>query len=151
MTTRVVSSESAEATDDLGAELAAELLPGDVILLEGDLAAGKTTMVRGFARALGADPEEVASPTFVLVRSYPCHGGRIRQLHHVDLYRLENLVPDLRELGLEELLSDARAVVAVEWPKDAIATWLPADARLWRVSLTVTESGARRIEITAPD
>lgn len=151
MTGRTVLSESAQATERLAADLAAGLHPGDVVFLEGDLAAGKTTFVRGLARALGTDPNDVSSPTFVLVQSYPCAGGSIRFLHHVDLYRLEDRVPDLRELGLEELLSDAEAVMAVEWPKRALGTWIPLDARVWHVRLTVTESGARHIEITAPE
>ena len=148
---RQVNCESAQATENLGGTLAAVLVPGDVVLLEGDLAAGKTTMVRGLARTLGADPEEVSSPTFVLVQSYRCAGGEIRRLHHVDLYRLEDRISDLRELGLEELLSDRQAVVAVEWPKRAVATWIPRDARLWRVRLTVTEEGTRRVEISGPE
>ena len=122
-----------------------------MILFEGDLAAGKTTMVRGLAKALGADPEEVSSPTFVLIQTYGCAGDEIRSLHHVDLYRLEDRIPDLRELGLEELLSDPQAVIAIEWPRRAIASWIPRDARLWRVRLTVTEGGTRRIEINGPE
>ena len=147
---RPVISESARATEKLGDALAADLLPGDVILLEGDLAAGKTTLIRGLAEGLGADRDEVSSPTFVLIQTYLCNVEKIRRLHHVDLYRLEDRVPDLRELGLEELLSDTHAVVTVEWPKGSIATWLPGDSRVWRVRLTVTDEGARHIEITAP-
>jgi len=80
-----------------------------VILLSGELGAGKTAFVRGLARGLGLDPGEVASPTFVLLTSYP---GAIT-LHHADLYRLAGN-GDERELGLEEL-PGARGVLAVEW------------------------------------
>ena len=69
------------------------------MLLHGELGAGKTAFVRGLARGLGADPEEVASPTFVLLTAYP---GRLT-LHHADLYRLAAGAGDEAELGLEEL------------------------------------------------
>jgi tRNA threonylcarbamoyladenosine biosynthesis protein TsaE len=80
-----------------------------VVLLCGELGTGKTTFVRGLALGVGADPEEVASPTFVLLTSYP---GRLT-LHHADLYRLKG-DGDERELGLEEL-PGAGGVLAVEW------------------------------------
>ena len=96
-------------TAALGAHLAATFRGGEVVLLFGELGAGKTAFVRGLARGLGADPEEVASPTFVLRTSYP---GRLT-LHHADLYRLRG-DGDERELGLEEL-PGPRGVLAVEW------------------------------------
>ena len=87
--------------------LGERLRPGDVVLLKGELGAGKTTFVRGVAQGTGSRVE-VASPTFQLVRVYP---GRV-QLAHVDLYRVETGA-ELRDLGLEEL-ADQGAVV-VEW------------------------------------
>lgn len=89
--------------------MAAGFRGGEVVLLSGELGAGKTTFVRGLARGVGADPAEVASPTFVLLTSYP---GRLT-LHHADLYRLAG-GGDERELGLEEL-PGPRGVLAVEW------------------------------------
>ncbi len=100
-------SDSAAATDELGCSLAGELAAGDLVLLAGDLAAGKTTLVRGLLRGLGGDPTEVSSPSFVLLQTYRCRRGRIAALHHVDLYRLADSLAELREIGLEELLSDA--------------------------------------------
>lgn len=143
-------SESASETEKIGREAARVLRPGDVVLLEGELAAGKTTLVRGLVENFGGDPDEVTSPSFVLVQTYPCRGRGIERLHHVDLYRIADQLPDLRELGLDELLSDARAVVAVEWPRDTLAAWIPADARVWRVSLTIGSEDEREIEITPP-
>ena len=58
---------------------------------------------------------------------------------------------DLREIGLEELLSDVEAIIAVEWPKNTLATWIPEDARTWRVAITTGDDDARRIEITPPN
>ena len=100
-------SRSAAETEALGEELAAGLARGDLLLLAGELGAGKTTFVRGLARGLGI-VSGVQSPTFQLVRVYQ---GRI-QLAHVDLYRLE-AGADLADLGLDDLLD--QGVVAVEW------------------------------------
>lgn len=136
------------ATEGIGEQLAAELLPGDLLCLQGDLAAGKTTFVRGLIRGLGGDADEVSSPTFVIVQSYPCPGPLIGMLHHVDLYRLDGSAATLRETGLEELLSDPGSVVAVEWPKPMITTWLPGSSRTWSIRISAgSEQELRRIEI----
>ena len=146
----IVSSRSADATESIGGDLARKLSGGDVLLLEGDLAAGKTTLVRGLVRALGGDTGDVSSPTFVLLQSYRCDGDSVEVVHHVDLYRLGEQISDLREIGIEEILSEPAAIVAVEWPKDALATWIPRDARVWRVVITTEADDTRRIEITSP-
>ena len=101
-----VSNSPAE-TEDLGRLMGERLRLGDVVLLVGELGAGKTTFVRGMAEGTGSKAA-VASPTFQLVRIYP---GRV-QLAHIDLYRVENPA-ELADLGLEEL-ADHGAVV-VEW------------------------------------
>jgi tRNA threonylcarbamoyladenosine biosynthesis protein TsaE len=146
-----ISSRSAGATEASGRDLATRLRAGDVVLLEGDLAAGKTTFVRGLVDGLGGSADAVSSPTFVLLQSYDCTSDDITVVHHVDLYRLAENVEDLREIGLEETLSDSTAIVAVEWPKDTLATWIPADARTWRVAITTLDDDSRRIEITLPE
>jgi tRNA threonylcarbamoyladenosine biosynthesis protein TsaE len=102
-----IRSSSPEETEAAGEELAVTLTVGDLLLLAGELGAGKTTFVRGLARGLGIS-SGVQSPTFQLVRVYP---GRI-QLAHVDLYRLESGA-ELADLGLDDLLE--QGVVAVEW------------------------------------
>lgn len=144
-------STSEAATENAGAALAGELLPGDVVLLEGDLAAGKTTLTRGIVAALSGEPREVSSPTFVLVHSYPVDHGPIRTLHHVDLYRLADSRDQHVGLGLDELLTDPAAVVVVEWPRRALVAWLPAAARVWRITITVDEAERRSIEIECPE
>ncbi len=102
-------TRTAEETEAVAEELGRGFHGGEVVLLTGELGAGKTAFVRGLARGLGADPGEVASPTFVLLTSYP---GRL-VLHHADLYRLE--APDAETgLGLEEL-PGPQGVLAVEW------------------------------------
>ena len=145
-----ITSRTVEDTEKSGHDFAESLRAGDVVLLEGDLAAGKTTFVRGIVRGLGGNERLVSSPSFVLVNGYDCSSGEIRVVHHVDLYRLAEDVADLREIGLEELLSDPAAIVAVEWPKDTLATWIPADARTWRIAITTEDDDSRRIEITPP-
>jgi tRNA threonylcarbamoyl adenosine modification protein YjeE len=149
-TSTAITSGSAGITEIAGTELAGRLQRGDVVLLEGELAAGKTTLVRGLVRGLGGDDEAVSSPSFVLVQSYDCNANEIAVVHHIDLYRLAESIADLREIGLEEMLSDSSAVVAVEWPKDTLARWIPSDARVWRVAITILEDDSRRIEISTP-
>jgi len=91
-------TRSEAETASVASALAATLVAGDVILLSGNLGAGKTAFVRGLAEGLGIDAEDVSSPTFTLVHEY--RGGRLT-LYHVDLYRLEKAATD--DLGLEEL------------------------------------------------
>lgn len=102
----VVTTSPAE-TEEAGRRLGERLRAGDVVLLTGELGAGKTTFVRGVAQGIGSTAP-VASPTFQIVRVYP---GRV-QLAHVDLYRIENMA-ELRDLGLEELAFQGALVV--EW------------------------------------
>lgn len=107
MSEAIITSSELE-TEAAGAHLAESLREGDVVLLHGELGAGKTAFTRGLARGLGIDPEEVSSPTFTLVQEYH---GRLT-LYHVDLYRLDEREVD--DLGLEELvLGDG--VVVIEW------------------------------------
>lgn len=149
-TAGTLKSRAIEDTERVGFDLAGSLSPGDVVLLEGDLAAGKTTLVRGLVSGLGGDERLVSSPSFVLVNSYDCASRDIAVVHHIDLYRLAEDVNDLREIGLAELLSDPAAVIAVEWPKNTLAIWIPSDARIWRVSITTGDDDSRVIEITPP-
>ena len=97
-----------EETAAAGERLAASLRAGDVVLLYGELGAGKTAFVRGLARGLGATPDDVSSPTFTLVQEYR---GRVT-LYHVDLYRVEPAEAD--DLGLDELVI-GNGIVAIEW------------------------------------
>jgi tRNA threonylcarbamoyladenosine biosynthesis protein TsaE len=120
----VASTASAEETRELAAALAALLVPADVVLLCGDLGAGKTTFTQGLACGLGIT-EPVTSPTFTLVRSYAGHwgDGRPMQLFHADVYRLDH-TREILDLSLAELAEDDAAVV-VEWGDAAAPTLAP--------------------------
>jgi tRNA threonylcarbamoyladenosine biosynthesis protein TsaE len=131
----------ATATEALGARLAALVRPGDLLLLEGPLGAGKTTLVRGLVTALGGDPGEVCSPTFVLLETYQVRAATIARVHHADLYRLRGRpAAPWDEVGLGDALDDSEAVTAVEWPE----TWdWPGteETRVLRVRLAYRDDG----------
>jgi len=140
-----VELADATATEAFGARVAALVRPGDLVLLEGPLGAGKTTLVRGLVSALGGDPTEVCSPTFVLLESYAVEAGGLRRVHHADLYRLRGReAAPLDEVGLGEALDDPAAVTAVEWPESW--AWLGGlAARVLRVRLAYS-GDARSVE-----
>jgi tRNA threonylcarbamoyladenosine biosynthesis protein TsaE len=119
-----VTTRSEAETVAVAEAMGAAFRGGEVVLLSGELGAGKTAFVRGLARGLGADPEEVASPTFVLLTAYR---GRL-VLHHADLYRLKG-DGDEREIGLEEL-PGPRGVLAVEWADRLNEAPWPAPVRV---------------------
>lgn len=128
-------------TEACAAALAPRLKGGDVILLQGELGAGKTCFTRGLARALG-HPETVLSPTFQLLRE---HRGGLLDLFHIDLYRLSGPA-EAAGLGLEEVF-DGGGVSVVEWP-ERLGALAPAGS--WHVSLAIQEDGARRVSVQAP-
>ena len=130
-------THSEEETMAVARQLAASLSAGDVLLLSGDLGAGKTAFVRGLAQGLGIDENEVSSPTFTLVHEY--RGGRLR-LHHVDLYRLDRAATD--DLGLDEL-GVADGILAIEWP-DRLTHQLPG-ARA--IDINIVDDTTRQIRI----
>lgn len=109
------TTQSDADTVELGRKLATLLKPPQLLILEGDLGTGKTTLVKGIAQALdAADPDEVTSPTFTLLHEYEgTREGRPVKLYHLDVYRLES-ERQLDTLGLDELLSDD-SLVLVEW------------------------------------
>lgn len=128
-----------------GRELAAELQPGDVVLLHGDLGAGKTTLVQGIAAQLGVT-EAIQSPTFGLVAEH--HGtfvdGTAVVIHHLDLYRLDSL-EDLEDLGYEQYIAPVAGISLIEWPERA-ADWLPDRFLLLKIGPGLV--GGRRIDRT---
>lgn len=133
------TTRSVGETEDLAARLAQQVAAGWVIGLNGDLGAGKTAFVRGFARGLGC-PSRVHSPTYALLNEY--RGGRL-PLAHLDLYRL-NSADDVRAAGLEEYLVAPVGVTLVEWPE----RWTQTELRSadWRtVEFSTLNETSRRI------
>jgi len=109
--TGMVISQNESETFDLGMRIGAGLSGGEIILLNGPLGAGKTVLVKGIAHALGIDEEEVTSPSFTLVNPHP---GRL-MLYHIDLYRLDEGASAAHAVDLDEILTDEKAVVVIEW------------------------------------
>ena len=136
-------STSEEATEALGAALARKLAPGSVVLLCGDLGAGKTVFSRGFARGLGVT-EPVSSPTYTIVQEYELPAGN--RLYHMDLYRIADERAALG-FGVDEFLSEPGAFSLVEWP-ERIKGLLPDTAI--RVELKHRSRDEREIRIILP-
>lgn len=134
-----ILTNSEDETSAAGERFAARVGGSDVVLLYGDLGAGKTAFVRGLARGLGASPDDVSSPTFTLVQEYR---GRLT-LYHVDLYRLQAI--EAADLGLEEL-ADPSTVVAIEWAE----RWSERPLGAWEIRFVHGGEDVRHIEVTPP-
>ncbi len=135
---RGVTTESAEQTRALAAELAAVLPPDTVLALHGDMGVGKTTFVQGLGHGLGVKGQ-VTSPTFAI---YSVYEGARAKLVHLDAYRLEN-AHQLEELLLEEFLASPWCL-AVEWPEKTGA-WLPANA--WHLTLSIVDGDRHSVRL----
>src|SRR5947209_5527965 len=134
-------TESPEETEALGAELAGELRPGDVVLIEGELGAGKTTFVRGACRRLGVQAI-VNSPTFTIGQRYP---GPV-PVAHVDLYRVADLRDEDPDLLEDYLRPDT--IAFVEWPQGAEETLSGLAAVAHRVRLAHAGGDRRTVELS---
>jgi len=131
------TTRSEEETEQFGEQVARKLSDSDVLYLMGNLGAGKTCLVRGLAKGLGARTREVASPTFALLHEYESAEGRI-VLRHLDLYRLSDTARDLEIFGPAEAFAGAPTVV--EWPGQAIRKILPPTLEL---TIDVSPDGSR--------
>jgi tRNA threonylcarbamoyladenosine biosynthesis protein TsaE len=138
----VLTTHSAAETEALGAELAERLAPGDVVVLSGEVGAGKTTLIRGACRALGVE-SPITSPTFTIGHSY--EGGRL-PVAHLDLYRLEGGLEGEDPALLEDYLA-AEGVAFVEWP--AVAGPQLAGRHVLAVRLAHAGGDRREIEMPA--
>ncbi len=133
-------SDGPAATEAAGAVLAATLAPGDVVLVSGELGAGKTTFVRGALRALGVEGP-VTSPTFVVGHEYDGARGAVA---HLDLYRLAGMGGE--DPGLLDPFFEPGTIAFVEWPEQAPEAWPPARVA-HRVRLAHLGADRRRIEV----
>jgi tRNA threonylcarbamoyladenosine biosynthesis protein TsaE len=145
----------ADQTRSLARAMARLCRPGDIVLLAGELGAGKTTFAQGFGAGLGID-EVITSPTFTLVRQYPVEGGAgpdgvepgIRTLLHADVYRLDHLA-EIADLGLGELVEDG-GVALVEWG-DAARPVLGRGSLSVRLAACEDDEDRRLVTIERPD
>lgn len=151
MTTVERMSTSVEYTHMLAQGLAAVLRSGDVVLLEGEMGAGKTTLTRGLATAMGVEPGAISSPTYVIVNRYV---GKDLAITHIDCYRLTGS-EDLEPLGWDRLfgtdgMAMAGSIALVEWP-ERIAEALPRRERCVVVRLEHAGEGERRMVFELPE
>jgi tRNA threonylcarbamoyl adenosine modification protein YjeE len=139
---RVVVTSSPDETTALGRRLAAALRPGHVVLLHGDLGAGKTTLAQGIVGALRPGAP-ATSPTFTIANEYPPDEPGQARLVHLDLYRLVG-PDDLDSIGFDDLVAGGDAVVLVEWP-ERLGDDVPADYLL--VTIEPAGAGQRQVEL----
>jgi tRNA threonylcarbamoyl adenosine modification protein YjeE len=128
-------------TERAGRDIARTLAPDAVVHLSGDLGSGKTFLARAIAAELGADPHEVASPSFAIVHEYPRPDGS--PVIHIDGYRLSENRREWLEIGIPELLAGP-GVKLIEWPKREFEEFEDGHVE---VQITVREDGAREIEV----
>lgn len=139
--------EGRKVTPELARRIASVLTGDELILLYGELGAGKTTFVGWLAEALGIEPGLVSSPSYTLIQPYP-PGERGIGVVHVDLYRLKKET-ELDDLGLEDYLVPA-SVMVVEWPELGEFLWKETGRTIIRVSFRVDHEGFHRADISAP-
>lgn len=145
-------TNSAEETKKIGSLFSRNLKPGDVIFLSGELGSGKTTFIQGLLKGLGIS-ERVISPTFIIIRQYelkvksPASRGRqkLKVFYHIDLYRTK-VKADIKSLGMEEILGDREAIVAIEWPERILVENIKSRVD-FRISFKNTGQNSRKIEI----
>ena len=133
-----------DETAAAGRAIARTLAADAVVHLVGDLGAGKTFLARAMAAELGADPHEVASPSFAIVPEYPRAGGGA-PIIHIDGYRLSDKPREWFEIGIPEMLAGP-GVKLIEWPKREFEEYEPSHVE---VTIRVREDGAREIEVSA--
>jgi len=134
-------SSSPEETFNYGHRIGARLEGGEILLLSGPLGAGKTLFVKGICAALGVAEEDVTSPSFTLVNPYT---GRL-QLYHIDLYRLDEGASAAHAVDLDELLSDERAVIVIEWAERMGNYPLPNN--VWLIKISGDGDSPRHIRV----
>ena len=130
-----------EETAAAGREIARTLPPDAVVHLVGDLGSGKTFLARAMAAELGADPREVASPTFAIVHEYPRRNGP--PVIHIDGYRLSENRREWLEIGIPEMLAQP-GVKLIEWPKRAFEEFEDSHVE---ITIRVLDDGTREINV----
>jgi tRNA threonylcarbamoyladenosine biosynthesis protein TsaE len=142
MMERVLISKSDEETLEIGREVGRGLDGGELILLRGGLGVGKTLFTKGVLDGLGFDYDEVTSPSFALVNLYPTE---MFDVYHIDLWRLEGPNPD-KAVGLDEILSDEKAVVIIEW-SERLRTF-PSGRKIIQIEISGDGDDERKFEFS---
>jgi tRNA threonylcarbamoyladenosine biosynthesis protein TsaE len=138
-------SRNADETVSLGEQFAQEhLSSGSLVVLRGELGAGKTQFTKGIGKFFGIDADEISSPTYTLVNEFDVASGTITKMFHLDCYRFEK-PEELLELGVEEYLYPKHGVTIIEWP-ERIESYLPE--RRIEVVIEVLSLNERKIAIT---
>jgi tRNA threonylcarbamoyladenosine biosynthesis protein TsaE len=141
METRLYISRSEAETEAAGRDIARSLPPDATVHLIGDLGAGKTFLARVIATESGADPREVASPSFAIVHEYPTRTGP--PIIHIDGYRLSDSRREWLEIGIDEILG-APGLKLIEWPKREFAEFEQSHVE---IKIQVRDDGAREIRV----
>lgn len=138
---REVINKNAQETFDLGREFAKRIKGGDLLCLEGELGAGKTTFTQGLLAGLGVK-ETVNSPTFLVMKQYLLENKdrTIKKIYHIDAYRIDGR--EMLDLGWEELIADGENILIVEWP-EKIREIIPTD--FWQIDFAHLEGDRRKI------
>lgn len=139
----LIITKTTEETTEFGKNLSAQLKGGDILLLEGELGAGKTTLVKGLAAGLGIS-YEITSPTFTLMNIYPVNSDKIKTLVHIDTYRLKD-EEELTEIGVEDYLGKPDALCIIEWPEKIAG--LLKNKKTTVVTIEHSENNQRKITI----
>jgi tRNA threonylcarbamoyladenosine biosynthesis protein TsaE len=132
-----------EETERAGEKIARLLSSSSLVTFEGDLGAGKTFLIRSIATALGAERDEVSSPTFAIIHEYPRAGAPA--ILHLDCYRLSENPREWEEIGIPDLLREP-TIKLIEWPKDGFARYADTDVE---VHIRVCEDESREITVNA--
>lgn len=138
--------ETPQKTFDLGEKFGETLRGGEMILLSGDLGAGKTLFTKGVLYALDYDVDEVTSPSFTLVNLYRTPRFDV---YHIDLWRIDEKADAAAAVGLDEILEDAAAVVIIEWSERLVNFSFPE--KTFRVTIEGDGDDPRRVSIDAPN
>lgn len=133
---------SAQETQHLAETFAKKLSGGTIVLLYGDLGAGKTTFTQGLAKGLGVE-KRIISPTFVIIRTYVVRNRESKFFYHVDLYRLEK-ESEIEGTGLLDIIKQENAIVVIEWP-EKLGSYLPK--KRWEVKFTPLGEDKREITV----
>lgn len=140
------STKNVEETQQLAEKFAQKIASGGVVLLYGNLGAGKTTFVQGLAKGLGIK-HRIISPTFIILRTYEIpplsSRAKSRDLYHIDLYRLES-EKEIEGLGLVDLLKNPDNIIVIEWP-ERMGELLPKNT--WQISIETIGENEREIKI----